>query len=139
MPPTMTQDLKLRFRLLLKYPGLTLAPNAAWAWTREPKPTPVAPKASQSTTRSRIMIEDACKIFWTRDDEILKHATALHRVVVTHDLAFSRLEVRGGELVGIIYLRQGTSSRRSVLGMIETAPQDADKSLLDYLLRLQSH
>jgi len=31
------------------------------------------------------------------DDEILERATALHRVMVTHDLAFGKAEIRGGE------------------------------------------
>lgn len=30
------------------------------------------------------------------DSEVLERATALHRVVVTHDLAFGKVEIRGG-------------------------------------------
>ena len=40
--------------------------------------------------------------------EVLERATALHRVVVTHDLAFGKVEIRGGaSFVGIVYLRPG--------------------------------
>jgi hypothetical protein len=38
---------------------------------------------------------DEKRLLGRPDGEILKHATALHRVVVTHDLAFGRIEVRG--------------------------------------------
>jgi predicted nuclease of predicted toxin-antitoxin system len=42
------------------------------------------------------------------DSEVLERATALHRVVVTHDLAFGKVEIRGGaSFVGIVYLRPG--------------------------------
>ncbi|MCA1584992.1 MAG: DUF5615 family PIN-like protein [Acidobacteria bacterium] len=43
------------------------------------------------------------------DGEVLVRAAALHRVVVTHDLAFGKVEIRGGaSFVGIIHLRPGT-------------------------------
>jgi predicted nuclease of predicted toxin-antitoxin system len=42
------------------------------------------------------------------DSEVLERATAQHRVVVTHDLAFGKVEIRGGaSFVGIVYLRPG--------------------------------
>ena len=42
------------------------------------------------------------------DSEVLERATALHRVVVTHDLAFGKVEISGGaSFVGIVYLRPG--------------------------------
>jgi hypothetical protein len=38
----------------------------------------------------------------------LERATALHRVVVTHDLAFGKVDIRGGaSFVGIVYRRPG--------------------------------
>jgi hypothetical protein len=63
---------------------------------------------------------DEERLLGRADGEILQHATALHRVVVTHDLAFGRIEIRGGELfVGTIYLRPGHISAAFVLGMID--------------------
>ena len=54
------------------------------------------------------------------DAEVLERATALHRVVVTHDLAFGKVEIRGGaSFVGIIYLRPGHISAACVLAMID--------------------
>ena len=54
------------------------------------------------------------------DGEVLERATALHRVVVTHDLAFGKVEIRGGaSFVGIIYLRPGHISAAFVLAMID--------------------
>jgi len=42
------------------------------------------------------------------DSDVLERATALHRVVVTHDLAFGKVEIRGGaSFVGIVCLRPG--------------------------------
>jgi len=42
------------------------------------------------------------------DSEVLERATALRRVVVTHDLAFGNVEIRGGaSFVGLFYLRPG--------------------------------
>jgi hypothetical protein len=53
------------------------------------------------------------------DGEILERATALHRVV-THDLAFGKMEIRGGEsFVGIVYLRPGHISAAFILSMID--------------------
>jgi len=47
------------------------------------------------------------------DGEVLERATALHRVVVTHDLAFGKVEIRGGaSFVGLVYLRPGHIARR---------------------------
>ena len=54
------------------------------------------------------------------DGEVLERATALHRVVVTHDLAFGKVESRGGaSFVGIVYLRPGHISAAFVLAMID--------------------
>ena len=54
------------------------------------------------------------------DGEVLERATALHRVVVTHDLAFGKVEIRGGaSFVGIVYLRPGHISAAFVLAMID--------------------
>jgi hypothetical protein len=45
---------------------------------------------------------------------------ALHRVVVTHDLAFGKAEIRGGaSFVGIIHLRPGHISTAFILAMID--------------------
>ena len=50
----------------------------------------------------------------------LERATALHRVVVTHDLAFGKVEIRGGaSFVGIVYLRPGHISAAFVLAVID--------------------
>jgi predicted nuclease of predicted toxin-antitoxin system len=52
------------------------------------------------------------------DGEVLERATALHRVVVTHDLAFGKVEIRGGSaFVGIVYLRPGHISAAFVLAV----------------------
>lgn len=54
------------------------------------------------------------------DDEVLERATALHRVIVTHDLAFGKVEIRdGASFVGIIYLRPGHISAAFVLAIID--------------------
>jgi predicted nuclease of predicted toxin-antitoxin system len=54
------------------------------------------------------------------DGEVLERATALHRVVVTHDLAFGKVEIRAGaSLVGVVYLRPGHISVAFVLAMID--------------------
>ena len=54
------------------------------------------------------------------DGEVLERATALHRVVVTHDLAFGKVEIRGGaSFVGIAYLRPGHIAAAFVLAMID--------------------
>jgi predicted nuclease of predicted toxin-antitoxin system len=54
------------------------------------------------------------------DGEVLKRATALHRVVVTHDLAFGKIDIRGGRsFVGIIYLRPGHISTAFILAIID--------------------
>jgi hypothetical protein len=48
------------------------------------------------------------------DGEVLKRATALHRVTLTHDLAFGKVDIRGGaSFVGIVTFGQDTSPRRS--------------------------
>jgi len=63
------------------------------------------------------------------DGEVLERATALHRVVVTHDLAFGKVEIRGGaSLVGIVYLRPGHISAAFVLAMIDALRE----SLIDF-------
>jgi predicted nuclease of predicted toxin-antitoxin system len=49
------------------------------------------------------------------DGELLQCATALHRVIVTHDLAFGKVEIRGASFVGIIYLRPGHISVAFIL------------------------
>jgi hypothetical protein len=36
------------------------------------------------------------RLIGRRDDDVLERATAPHRVVVTHDLAFGTVEIRGG-------------------------------------------
>lgn len=52
--------------------------------------------------------------------EVLERATALHRVVVTHDLSFGKVEILGGaSFVGIVYLRPGHISAAFVLAMID--------------------
>jgi hypothetical protein len=33
------------------------------------------------------------------DDEVLERATALQRVIVTHDLAFGKVDIRGGRII----------------------------------------
>ncbi len=54
------------------------------------------------------------------DGEVLERATALHRVVVTHDLAFGKVEIRGGaSFVGLGYLRPGHIAAAFVLAMID--------------------
>jgi hypothetical protein len=54
------------------------------------------------------------------DDEVLERATALHRVVVTHDLAFGKVEIRGdASFVRIVDLRPGHISAAFVLGVID--------------------
>lgn len=54
------------------------------------------------------------------DGEVLERATALHRVVVTHDLAFGKVEIRGGaSFVGIVFLRPGHISAAFVLAVID--------------------
>jgi len=54
------------------------------------------------------------------DDEVLDRATALQRVIVTHDLAFGKVDIRGGaSFVGIVYLRPGHISAAFVLAMID--------------------
>jgi len=54
------------------------------------------------------------------DGEVLERASALHRVVVTHDLAFGKAEIRGGaSFVGIIHLRPGHISAAFILAMID--------------------
>ena len=55
-----------------------------------------------------------------RDGEVLERATALHRGMVTHDLAFGKVDIRGGaSFVGIVYLRPGHISAAFVLAMID--------------------
>ena len=54
------------------------------------------------------------------DGEVLQCATTLHRVIVTHDLGFGKVEIRGGaSFVGIIYLRPGHISAAFILAMID--------------------
>jgi len=54
------------------------------------------------------------------DVEVLERATNQGRVVVTHDLAFSRSAIRTGTpFVGIICLRPGHISAAFVLGVID--------------------
>ena len=54
------------------------------------------------------------------DGEVLERATALNRIVVTHDLAFGKVAIRGGaSFVGIVYLRPGHISASFVLAMID--------------------
>ena len=54
------------------------------------------------------------------DREVLERATTLHRVVVTHDLAFGKVDMRGGtSFVGIVYLRPGHISAAFVLAIID--------------------
>ena len=54
------------------------------------------------------------------DSEVLERATALHRVILTHDLAFGKADIRGGaSFVGIVYLRPGHISAAFVLAMID--------------------
>ena len=58
------------------------------------------------------------------DSEVLERATALHRVILTHDLAFGKVEIRGGaSFVGIVYLRPGHISAAFILGMIDALRQ----------------
>jgi predicted nuclease of predicted toxin-antitoxin system len=64
-----------------------------------------------------------------RDDvDILRHAHALRRVVLTHDSDFGRLAVQAGEpYTGIIYLRPGHIIADYVLAMIDAiASLDAE-------------
>jgi predicted nuclease of predicted toxin-antitoxin system len=54
------------------------------------------------------------------DGEVLERATALHRVVVTHDLAFGKVEIRSGaSFVGIVFLRPGHIAAAFVLAIID--------------------
>jgi predicted nuclease of predicted toxin-antitoxin system len=54
------------------------------------------------------------------DGDVLERATALHRVVVTHDLAFGKADIRSGaSFVGIVYLRPGHISAAFVLAMVD--------------------
>ncbi len=54
------------------------------------------------------------------DSEVLERATALHRVILTHDLAFGKADIRGGaSFVGIVYLRPGHISAAFVLAVID--------------------
>lgn len=58
------------------------------------------------------------------DGDVLDRATALRRVVVTHDLAFGKADIRGGaSFVGIVYLRPGHISAAFVLGTIDALRQ----------------
>ena len=60
------------------------------------------------------------------DGEVLERATALYRVVVTHDLAFGKVEIRGGaSFVWIIYLRPGHISAAFILAMIDALRQSS--------------
>jgi hypothetical protein len=55
-----------------------------------------------------------------RSAKVLERATALHRVVVTHDLAFGKADIRGGaSFVGIIYLWPGHISAAFILAIID--------------------
>jgi len=63
---------------------------------------------------------DEERLIGRRDSEILERATVLHRVVVTHDLAFGKADIRGGaSFVGIVYLRPGHISAAFVLAVID--------------------
>ena len=54
------------------------------------------------------------------DGEVLKRATALHRVVVTPALAFGKVENRdGASFVGIVYIRPGHISAAFVLAILD--------------------
>lgn len=54
------------------------------------------------------------------DNDVLERATAQNRAVITHDLAFGRLEIRAGvPFVGIIYIRPGHVSAAFVLGVVD--------------------
>ena len=67
---------------------------------------------------------DEERLIGRRDDEVLERAMALHRVIVTHDLAFGKVEIRGGaSFVGIVYLRPGHISAAFILGMIDALRQ----------------
>ena len=58
------------------------------------------------------------------DSEVLERATALHRVILTHDLAFGKVEIRGGaSFVGIVYLRPGHIFAAFILGIIDALRQ----------------
>ena len=63
---------------------------------------------------------DEERLIGRRDDEVLERAMALHRVIVTHDLAFGKVDIGGGaSFVGIVYLRPGHISAAFVLAMID--------------------
>ena len=54
------------------------------------------------------------------DGDVLERATALHRVILTHDLAFGKVDIRGGaSFVGIVYLRPGHIAAAFVLSIID--------------------
>ena len=63
---------------------------------------------------------DEERLVGRQDGEVLERATALHRVIVTHDLAFGKVDIRGGaSFVGIVYLRPGHISAAFVLAVID--------------------
>lgn len=54
------------------------------------------------------------------DGEVLDRSTAQNRVVVTHDLAFGKADIRAGApFIGIIYVRPGHISAAFVLAVID--------------------
>jgi predicted nuclease of predicted toxin-antitoxin system len=60
------------------------------------------------------------------DAEVLRLAVGERRVVLTHDLAFGRAEIRAGsEFVGIISLRPGHISTAFVLSEVDALAQSA--------------
>jgi hypothetical protein len=56
----------------------------------------------------------------------LDRATAQKRVVVTHDLAFAKADIRGGaRFIGIIHLRPGHASTEFVLTTVDALRESA--------------
>jgi predicted nuclease of predicted toxin-antitoxin system len=54
------------------------------------------------------------------DGDVLERATVLRRVILTHDLAFGKVDIRGGaKFVGIVYLRPGHISAPFILAIID--------------------